>query len=117
MFEPVARKVSFHLDLKHGVEVRIPIELVPELDGASEEQLLGHLGLSPSGEAVTHRPLDVDIAVDGLLLDALGAAGWKRSLRAGLARELARSRSPRKAAASRENGRKGGRPRKSGPSL
>lgn len=108
----VSERQAVVLTLLTDVLLEVPLSLIPELQAATEDELTDHLKLSPSGSAITCRPLDADIAVDGLLLDVLGASGWKSALRAALAREIAGSRSPRKAAAARENGKKGGRPRK-----
>jgi len=60
--------------------------------------------LNDFGTAIEIRSIDMDISVVGLNLDAVGYSTIMR--RAG------RTQSPQKAAAARENGKKGGRPRK-----
>ncbi|MFP5459798.1 MAG: DUF2442 domain-containing protein [Bacteriovoracia bacterium] len=109
-FEPESRRVE--LVFSGDVSLGFGVEQVEELAEATDAEL-ARLELSPSGATLSLRARDVDIAVDGLLLTLLGAAGWKDALRAQLNREVARITSEAKARAARENGKKGGRPRKS----
>ena len=116
--EPTATSVSFDaaarrftLLLANGTSLGFDADALWELKGASVEAL-EKVGLSPSGSAVTWPKLDMDISVDGLVLDLLGSPEWKRALRRNLNRELARTKSEARARAARENGKKGGRPKK-----
>jgi Protein of unknown function (DUF2442) len=92
--------------MRTGVEVRVPAAAIRELDGATPEHLAG-VSLTPRGDAVCWRELDVDIYVPGLLSQVLGLDEWFRRERAA---EAGRARTEAKAASSRENGRRGGRP-------
>jgi hypothetical protein len=87
-----------------------PLDDLRELDGATAEEL-GLVRVAPGGYSITCAPRDVDIDVEGLVLDLL-APGLKRALRQQLNREIARSGSAARTIASRENGKLGGRPRK-----
>jgi hypothetical protein len=51
------------------------------------------------------------ISVPGLLIDLMGEA-WLTGMRSELNRRIARSKSAARTQASRENGKKGGRPKK-----
>lgn len=99
------------LTVAAGITLTFDATAVRELAAAGDDDL-ARLELSPSGTTLSLRSLDVDIAVDGLLLDLLGAAGWKSAIRSQLNREAARITSAARGVASRENGKKGGRPPK-----
>jgi len=99
------------LTLTNGVELRIPVDLIPELRGASAAEL-ADVALSPAGLAVHWARLDADLGVPSLAVLALGP---RVAARAGGAVAGSRT-SPAKAAAARRNGREGGRPKGSGRS-
>ena len=99
------------LQFKTGMIFGIPVDKVSALAGATDETLQ-KLALSPSGMALECRPLDVDISVEGLVLDQLGGESWLKAMRRRLNQATAGAKSPKKAIASAENGKKGGRPRK-----
>jgi hypothetical protein len=63
------------------------------------------------GYALVWDEIDEAIWVPALLERRYGTEQWMSRL----AREMGRAKSPAKAAAARENGKKGGRPRKSAP--
>jgi Protein of unknown function (DUF2442) len=94
--------------LTTGIEIGFAPKHAQGLQDASAEDLelieVEELGLG------IHFPrLDADLYVPALLEGMLGSKGW---MAARLGAAGGRKRSPKKAAASRENGRRGGRPRK-----
>jgi hypothetical protein len=91
------------LTLKNGAEVSLPIHLIPDLKDVAPTQLT-RVRLSPVGDALELRELDIDIYVPGIIRRILGFDALQR--RAGS------TKTPAKAAAARANGAKGGRPRK-----
>jgi hypothetical protein len=108
-FDPETRR--FVLRLASGTSVEFDAAALWELKDAALEDLVD-VGLSPSGSSITWLKLDVDISVDGLVMDLLGSPEWRRALRRNLNRELARTKTEARAKAARENGKKGDRPRK-----
>jgi hypothetical protein len=99
---------SIGVELDNGVKIRVPVRLIPGLGEATDDALAA-CELSPSGVGLYFPAIDEDVYIPGLYRVI--------SDREYLARERARAmgaaRSEAKAASSRENGRKGGRPRKS----
>lgn len=98
------RAKAVRLVLRSGAEVSIPVAAVSYFRGISLAQL-ANIELYPTGEAISIPGLDIDLSVPGLLRDALGIELQQR--RAGRVKSAARAK------ASRANGKKGGRPRKS----
>ena len=109
VFTPETR--SFDLLLANDTRVGFGADSLWELKGASTEDLAA-IELSPSGSAISWPRLDIDISVAGLVLDLLGSTEWKQALRRAVNRDLARNKTEARARAARENGKKGGRPRK-----
>ena len=95
------------LELTLGYVFGFPADAIPALAKARPEQLAA-VEVSPGGSGLHWEALDIDLSVPGLLLSALGRSQQRREL----ARLAGRATSRLKAAASRANGRKGGRPRK-----
>jgi hypothetical protein len=91
------------LDMRSGITITLPRRLVDELADAPQATLKKELALHVGGDALSVPSLDVDIAVAGLLRDLLGF---------NIQRKGGQARSDAKAAASRANGAKGGRPHK-----
>jgi hypothetical protein len=77
---------------------------VPELRQASSADL-AQVRVEGCGEALHWEALDADVSVPGIIFDSLEAPAW-------WARWIASRSTEKKAAAARENGKKGGRPRK-----
>lgn len=103
-FDPATDALS--LTLSSGVRVSVPRVDVPPLASASVEQL-ARVYPGNGGATITQDDLDVDIFVPGLLDRLFG-----HTIRAELGRRSGSKSTPAKASAARENGSKGGRPRK-----
>jgi hypothetical protein len=86
-----------------------PTRLVEGLAGACPEHL-ADIGISAAGLGPGSR-LDADLYVLALLQGVFGSKSWMARV---LGAEGGRAHTVSKVAASRENGRKGGRPRKAG---
>ena len=99
------------LELTNGCSFAFPAELGQGLSGASSEQL-ARVEVVAGGRALRWDELDVDLGVAPLVSGIFGTAAWMREARSEIARAGGRVSSPRKADAARENGKKGGRPRK-----
>lgn len=95
------------VDLKSGVTVMVPCSAIAELKGASQEEV-ARVAVSPSGEGLHWDGLDAHVSVPGLMLELAGT----RAVKEEMARRAGRASSEAKARAARENGKKGGRPRK-----
>ena len=94
--------------LNTDVQISFPARLAEGLANASPETL-AVIEVTPSGLGLHWPKLDADLYVPSLLAGQLGSKRW---MAAQLGAAGGRARSPAKAASSRENGRKGGRPRK-----
>lgn len=100
------------IGLNTDVQVAIPVRKIEGLaDGAPDE--LAEIEISPSGLALHWPRLDADIHVPGLLQGIFGSKRW---MAAQLGAAGGRVLSEAKARTARENGRKGGRPRKTAAS-
>src|SRR5690349_12075883 len=109
--------VSVHYDRRSGHVVinlssRLILSFSPRdvqgLENAKPSQL-DEIEISPSGFGIFFPKLDVDVYVPGLLEGILGTKKWMASR---LGQLGGQSRSRAKKAASRANGKLGGRPRK-----
>ena len=102
------RRWRIVIGLNTGVEIAFPTRLAEGLAGARPDDL-AEIEISPSGLGLHWPKIDADIYVPGLLQGAFGSRNW---IAAELGAVGGRSLSSAKAAASRANGHKGGRPRK-----
>ncbi|RBP08572.1 uncharacterized protein DUF2442 [Roseiarcus fermentans] len=104
------RTARIVVNLNTGVQIAFPTRLAEGLAGASADNL-ADIEVSPAGLGLHWPKLDADVYVPALLQGVLGSRRW---MAAGLGAAGGKTRSQAKAAAARENGRKGGRPRKAG---
>jgi hypothetical protein len=95
------------MELSNDYLYGFPASSIPQLARASAKQLAA-VEVSPGGFGLHWEELDADLEVAGLLMSSLG----RKEKLTELARIAGRTKSPAKAAASRANGAKGGRPRK-----
>jgi Protein of unknown function (DUF2442) len=94
--------------LTTGVEIGFAPHDVEGLRGASADDLKA-IEVLELGFGIHFPRLDADLYVPALLDGVLGSRRWMATQ---LGAAGGRARSPAKAAASRENGKRGGRPRK-----
>ena len=98
------------IDLTNGCVFAFPARALQGLAAASDAEL-AEVEVLGAGHGLHWETLDADFTVPGLLMGLFGTSSW-------MAREQARragaTTSPAKAAAARENGAKGGRPRRVG---
>jgi hypothetical protein len=95
------------LPLRSGVVVILATANVPGLRNVRDGEKLANVIVEGHGKALRWPDLDVDLSVPLLIAEALPI----RSA-ASIGRRGGSATSPAKAAAVRENGKKGGRPRK-----
>ncbi|KKX28078.1 DUF2442 domain-containing protein [Rhizobium sp. LC145] len=96
------------VDLVNGCTYVFPVQLVQDLQGASEPDL-AEIEVDGLGFNLHWPALDVDLYVPALVSGIFGTREWMTKE---LARMAGRVTSPAKAAAARSNGAKGGRPKK-----
>lgn len=95
------------LQMRNGAMIQTPIRDLTDLAVASEQEL-GDMKLTGNGYAIHWPSLDVQMTTVALLNLIFGIRSVTEN-----ARRAGSARTPAKAAASRANGAKGGRPRKS----
>lgn len=101
------RSRRIELELADGCMFAFPAAGAQGLVGATANQLAA-VEIVGDGYGLHWEELDADFTVEGLLAGRLGSRAWMREH----ARRAGSVSSPAKARAARENGRKGGRPRK-----
>lgn len=113
--EPRATSVHFDrsrgrvvVDLMNGCAYAFPAQLVQDLQGADHDDL-ADVEIDGMGFNLHWPRLDVDLHVPALVAGIFGTRAWMTKE---LARRAGQATSSAKAAASRANGLKGGRPRK-----
>ncbi|OKH37623.1 hypothetical protein NIES2119_13035 [[Phormidium ambiguum] IAM M-71] len=118
LVEPRAKSVVYNqsedkivITLTNGDYFGLSPKLIEGLGEASPKEL-ENVHLSGGGDSVHWEDLDVDYSIPGLVSGILGTKTWM----AELGRKGGKKTSLTKAVAARENGKKGGRPRKSSAS-
>jgi len=96
------------IDLSTGISIMFKPKDVQGLEGAGPGQLTT-IEISPSGFGLHFPALDADLYLPALLEGFLGSRKWMASH---LGKKGGRSNSAAKTAASRTNGKLGGRPKK-----
>jgi hypothetical protein len=106
----ISDREQIALEFDDGIEVRLPRRLIEGLENANAEQL-SHIVIEGPGMGLAWPDLGENVAhYVPNLMD--GIFGTRRHMQE-IARAGGRAKSPAKTAAVRENGKKGGRPRKS----
>lgn len=95
--------------LHTGIELTFPAALAEGLADAPDDKL-ADIEVSPAGLGLHWPQLNADLYVPALIQGVFGSEKWMAKH---LGAQGGRARTPAKVAAARENGRKGGRPRKS----
>jgi hypothetical protein len=98
---------GFRLEFRRGGSMTIPRRFIPGLDGRPVSTLES-VSVSPAGDALLWTSIDTDVYVPGLVEQAFG----HRLFAAAAGRRGGRRRSKAKAVAARQNGAKGGRPKR-----
>ena len=95
------------MELTNGVIMGFPYQLLQGLENGTPEQL-AEVEIMPTGSALHWESLDADLGVSQLVLGLFGSKAWMTEL----GRQGGKLKSVAKVQASRENGKRGGRPRK-----
>lgn len=101
-----ARNSRLVVELANGVVLALPPRLLQGLRDATPAAL-AKVELTPLGRGLHWESLDVDLSVSGLAAGVFGSKAWMSEM----ARHAGSRTSSRKAASSRENGKRGGRPK------
>ena len=101
-----SRKARLVVELTNGVILMLPPKLLQGLKDASAAEL-AKVELTPLGTGLHWEALDADLGVAELAAGIFGSKTWMSEL----ARFAGSKTSARKASSSRENGKRGGRPR------
>lgn len=95
------------IDLKNGATFIVPVAMLEGLADASPAEL-AEIEVTPSRAGLHWEKLDADLSVPALLKGVFGSKTWMSEL----GKLGGSTTSEAKASAARENGKKGGRPRK-----
>ena len=105
---------QFVIGLSTGATFLFPARLAQGLAGGDPEAL-ADVEISPMGDCLHWARLDADFSLLGLMMGSFGGQAWMSRLRQEVGRLNGAVTSEAKAKAARENGKKGGRPRKRKP--
>jgi Protein of unknown function (DUF2442) len=95
------------IELNTDIVMGFPSQRLQGLEDATPRQL-AEVEVTPSGYGLHWESLDVDLGVPELVAGLFGSKAWMSEL----GRQGGKSKSTAKAQASRDNGKSGGRPRK-----
>jgi Protein of unknown function (DUF2442) len=95
------------MELTNGVIMGFPYQLLQGLENGTPEQL-AEVEVMPTGSALHWESLDADLGVSQLVSGLFGSKTWMTEL----GRQGGKLKSVAKVQAARENGKRGGRPRK-----
>jgi hypothetical protein len=95
------------MELTNGVIMGFPYQLLQGLENGTPEQLAA-VEIMPTGSALHWEGLDADLGVSQLVMGLFGSKAWMTEL----GRQGGKLKLVAKAQASRDNGKRGGRPRK-----
>jgi len=98
---------KLEVEFNNGVTLAVPTSLIQGLAGASMADL-SKIEITPAGWGLHFPKLDADVYVPALFEGVYGSKAWMKQA----ASVAGATRSAAKSAAARENGKKGGRPRK-----
>jgi len=104
-YDPRLRRLR--IELTSGVGVSVPVQKIQGLEDASAA-VIKSVKITAKGYGLVWPDLDLDVSVSGLVASCFGSRAWMSAL----ARQGGRATTLAKAAAARNNGKKGGRPRK-----
>jgi hypothetical protein len=114
LIHPIAIAATYqpatgHIEITFSNQTRFafPAHLGQGLTGASPEEL-ADIEITPSGTGLHWETLDADLYIPALLEGTFGSRQWMTEL----AKKGGAAKSPAKTQSSRQNGKKGGRPRK-----
>jgi hypothetical protein len=102
-----AGRKRLHVELASGVAVSIPVARVQGLADAPAA-VIKTVRIEGRGYGLYWSSLDLDVAVPDLIAGCFGSRAWMSAL----ARQGGKATTTAKRRAARENGRKGGRPRR-----
>lgn len=104
---------AIYIRYANGCEFRFPVYLLQGVAAMTPKQRR-KMQLVPPGDGLRWEEEDWDLYIPHLIEGSFGTKAW---MQREIARINGRKTSPAKAAASRENGKKGGRPRKQQPAV
>jgi Protein of unknown function (DUF2442) len=114
LLHPIAIAANYQpetglIEIQFSNETRFafPAHLGQGLEGATPADL-ANIEITPSGTGLHWESIDADLYIPALLEGIFGSRQWMTAL----ARKGGAAKSPAKSQASRQNGKKGGRPRK-----